>query len=367
MAGLSLFTDILHMEKVSVWKRVLSYFLFIIGFVLNSTLFFYVIVFIMIVMNIIHYRKVKRLVAFLDYLILPIAFYSVKTLFFTPYGEYEGYNEVSLNNLIKALTLIPRADWNVLHSTYINIKNTGIMVYAIGMSIILIGIIHHKNLFTVIRQKSKDNNILSKVTVYTNRFESFKTLVLGIIILSCGLFPYIVVRQKNMINTTGWVGRDSILVAWGVAMTVYAICSIVFRKPFSEVILIYLLICSCAFFGKYYLSYQQDYYRQIGFQYQLSLHEDELENMKNIVYMNSDKSLINCQHFYQLNGNAEEVFGDQTRFFIPGLDGLKYLSKEAQDSLNRFVTSGNYHMNDYDVNYKKIDAVIDYSCSISLA
>ena len=118
------------------------------------------------------------------------------------------------------------------------------------------------------------------------------------------------------------------------------------------------------FFYKYYLSYQQDYYRMLGFQYQLSQHQ-ELKDVYNIVYNNSDPGLVNIQSYYCLNANAAVVYKNQKRLFIDGFENVKLLLEE----IRRPVIAQRKHllcMADYDFNHNDIDAVIDYSFKCKL-
>ncbi len=365
--GMSYLTEIIDEESFLFKKRLVSYVFFFIGFILNSTLFYYSIVLMMILTARFRHKDFKKIVMWLDYLLLPVLYYLIKLFLFPAHGEYEGYNKVSLGKIVNAIKILPRADIEIFRNLHKNLKGTGLTKYALIVSAFVVVLIFWnwiKKLFAVFTKR--DYLLTNNNDIWDSIGESLKIVLSGIVVLSCALFPYIVVRQNVNISTTGWVGRDSILVALGVSMVIYGLSSLLFRKGMSRLLFIWIILCGCVHFNRWYLSYQQDYYRQKGFQYQLTLHENELENAKNIVYINSDKGLINCQHFYQLNGNAEMVFGNQTRMIVGGFNSTKYFSPDMQADISIFVDSDNYHMSEYDVNYKHLDAIISYDCDVSL-
>ena len=117
------------------------------------------------------------------------------------------------------------------------------------------------------------------------------------------------------------------------------------------------------FFNLLYLSYQQDYYRQKGFEYQLSI-SPELNDCKNIVYINLDSGRINTQEYYQLNAIAELAYGVQDKYIMSDKTQISRLTEN--DLLKSRVDSGRYHMSSYDLSHKEIDAIVVYSMDIGL-
>jgi hypothetical protein len=187
---------------------------------------------------------------------------------------------------------------------------------------------------------------------------------MGIIVLSAGLFPYVVVRQSCLIGSSYIAGKDAVLVPFGAAMVFYGLINIIIKRQFVKFFYIIFVVSGIVFFYKYYLSYQQDYYRMLGFQYQLSQHQ-ELKDVYNIVYNNSDPGLVNIQSYYCLNANAAVVYKNQKRLFIDGFENVKLLLEE----IRRPVIAQRKHllcMADYDFNHNDIDAVIDYSFKCKL-
>lgn len=186
---------------------------------------------------------------------------------------------------------------------------------------------------------------------------------IGLFVLSAGLLAYVAVRQSYRIRTVNLGGRDAMLAAFGAAVIIYSLARLIIRKEVVEYFLSGMVLCGILFFNRYYWSYQQDYYRQLGFQYQLA-QQTNLEDASNIVYLNADADLINIQHFYSLNGNARMVYGDQNRLIMGGFSDTAFLQDEK--ALAYFIESGNYHMSDYDRSHKRVDAVVCYSFDVSL-
>lgn len=374
MAGLSYLSGVLFRSELAWKNRIISWILFLLSFILNSNLCFYAIVLLMILMK--ENWKLKHCIKYIDYLILPIAFLGLKSHFFPVYGLYAGYNTLTLGKLIGAIKLILPADLFILKSlvstfiTYLSGKR--VLVVLVLILIVCLVITCRKKIITCLRKVLKrekqigesfaQREEITEVDLRGNCRNKLGLLIIGIICLSLGLFSYVAVRQYYSISTVGLQGRDATLIALGAAIIIYELVDLLFRKKVQKYLFICAIVGGIIFFNTYYLSYQQDYYRQLGFQYQLSQNKD-LNDCKNIVYLNSDSGIMNIQSFYSLNGAAEDVYGTQDKYIMSGFGGLSCFS---QEDFEGFVSSGNYHMTDYDITNKEIDAVVEYSLKAGL-
>ena len=365
MAGWSRLSGVLLKEKVTWWERISCWILFLFGFTLNSTLVLYGMVLLMILMK----KGIKQFYRYLDFVLLPIVFFAVKSRFFPPYGVYAGYNTITLESVLNAARMIILADFNTIRSLFNNMIRFGVPVFSIALSVLILAICNwHRIVKTIeaLMHKQAIPQSIGKENETTGGKESLLILVIGIIALSAGLFAYIAVRQENYVDTVGLIGRDSVLIPFGASMILYALVDLILSHRFRKALLLWMIICGALYFNTFYLSYQQDYYRQLGFQYQLRQHKEELKDATNIAYFNSVGSLINIEHFYHLNGNAELVFGDQSRLFLSGFNNAYLLTDSYQSDLDYYVESHNYHMSDYDTSKKRIDAVVQYSFNTDL-
>lgn len=360
MAGMCYVIVNFNKGMLDIKRRVLSYLLFIIAFTMNSALIFYGLVLLMILMKLYKDKSLKRVPQYIDFLILPIAFWIVKNKLFPAYGAYANYNTVTIGGVIAAIKNIIPEDIRIIKAviTNLNTINGNFRTY-IWISVILtFAVINRKRirqLFLDLYFGKNDFQIekMSSDLVASATKENIVILIMGIISLSAGLFAYIVVRGGS-IATTGLAGRDSTLVALGAAMILQAGCSLLFRSGIWRYLLVVMIMSGIVFFNLQYISYQTDYYRQLGFQFQLEKHS-ELKEAKNIVYRAADP--MGMVRFYSLNGNAEMVYGIDDKLIMNGFSDTSMLSGDN----TYLVESGNYHMDSYDASYKRLDAIVDYT------
>lgn len=363
LAGFYLLTFIVNSDCKKVW-RVVDLILFWLSYTLNADLVLYAIVLLYIL---VYEKTLKNFIKYIDYLFLPIVFYFGKKMFFTPYGGYEGYNEVTIERLLKGIVNILPADiFAIMRVVY------KLMLYGAIPAIIvciLFFIANWRKIWKIIISiyQGKSEDLVENENIGTSDIVTIKQLVIllivGSIILSAGLFSYVVVRESYTIYITGLEGRDAMLVSLGASIIIFTLCEFVLNKRIKIYGYSLIVMCGVVHFNVWYLAYQSDYYRQLGFQYQLTLHE-ELSDSKNIVYLSNDAGKLSSTVFYVLNANGEMAYGNQTRLIMGGFDNIHLL---YDDNLDYFVESGNYHMRDYDITYKKIDAIIEYSNPISAA
>lgn len=362
MAGLFYLTDKLRTDVIYWWDRIAILLLFLCSFTLNSNLFFFLLAIISIFMK---ERNIKRLITrYIDFLLLPVVYFVIKTVCFPPSGMYSNYNAVTIASLLGALKYLIQADIMLIHQLVLN-------CFEIGTKWVPFASIPVVFVFLLAGWK-KSNWLMQSVVFKGTEFncsddcekekanaeENIKILLIGVIMLSSGLYPYIVVRQSYEILTTGFPGKDSILAIFGAAMVIYALIILLFKRRIAIFCYNVLIISGIVFFNRYYLFYQQDYYRMLGFQYRLSQHQ-EISSCSNIVYINEDNGLIKFSDIYVLNANAEEVFGNQKRIIINGFKDARILlaDKVFHDTIDKRL----FHMKDYHLKSKKIDALITYS------
>lgn len=361
--GFYILTFVIEKEKGKkkiVW-RLVDLILFWCSYVLNSNLVLYAIPLLYIL---IHEGTLQKAAKYIDYLFLPIVFYLIRKKIFVPYGGYKGYNQISVVGIMNAMVKTIPADIIVMMRVAYNL--IGYCFIPLLIVILLFLLLNRKKIYKIILDIFSKKNVLieDKSTDIVDTIISRKGTILfliGCIVLSAGLFPYIVVRGTYNISITGLEGRDGMLVPLGASLIIYILVKFMLNREITVYIYALIIMCGVIHFNVWYLAYQSDYYRQLGFQYQLAEHE-ELRQSKNIVYLSNDNGRLNGMPFYALNANAEMVYGDQTRFIMAGFESA-YLLQD--DNLYYFVESGNYHMMDYDTTYKTIDAVIEYSNTIS--
>lgn len=370
MAGMCYLAIELNKGRALAWKdRLVCYLFFIIAFTTNSTLVFYGLILLMILTKEVKRCKIKGLWKYVDFVILPIAFFVTKNKLFPTYGAYADYNSITIEKLLEGIKDIIPVDLKILKTVFINFLSIGdkkLLCIILFLALVFV-VQNYKNIWKIMidlfcSKSEFETDASGTESLAKSIKENVLIVAVGILALSLGLFAYVVIRGAGSISVNGAEGRDSALIAFGVSMIFYGMYSLMFRDKIVTYLMAGMILCGCIFFNMWYISYQTDYYRQLGFQYQLTQHE-ELMDAYNIIYLNDDSGLVNIQSFYALNGNSELALGIDDKFIMSGFSGTSFM--EQNELLDYFVESGNYHMDSYDISNKRIDAVIDYSFSAS--
>lgn len=353
MAGMSHLSSSLFCGSLTLSRRISALLLFLLSFTLNSNLFFFSIVLLMILTK---ERSIKRMLHYCDFIALPIVFFAVKTVFFPAHGIYAGYNSITLAKLCKALLYILPADCYVLCSVANNLTRLLLRHYFwVELLFVVAG------LATVYLYQRKTKASSSQQTAFSGK-KLLLFAALGFVLLSAGLFPYLAADPSIVVRTSAVDGRDAMLAPFGAALIFYSVGTLILRPRFARYAFTTFVMAGMLYFNLMYLSYQQDYYRQLGFQYQLTQHQ-ELADASNIVYLNDDEGFINIKTFYHLNGNAELAFGNTRRLIMAG----SFDTLSPYMDLDKVISRPQYHMSEYDASHKRIDAVITYDFHATLA
>lgn len=344
-------------DRMTLSERLLGWTIFLLSFTYNAAICLYSIVIIMVLTEKKELRKIAR---YIDYFLLPIAFYLVKTVLFPVHGAYDDYNTVNGGKIIFAIRNILPADLKLLRNVFANWFGIRMVLPA---ALMLSAVITAVAFFC---KKRTDNSSVKDDAVAVeeeDRKRLLEMLAVGIIVLSAGLFPFVLVRQSDVINTTGVGGRDALAASIGIAIVIGSLIATFLSRNLQRFAMTVLVICGICFFNVQYISYQQDYYGQLGFQHQLSEHT-ELSDFTNMVYINNGKRGIATERFYSLNANAEIVYKDQNRLIIARPREMSLL--KDKDGLERAIDSDRYHMSGYVTGHDMIDAAMLFSQDLRL-
>lgn len=344
MLGLCILSEMLFVRKITAFGRIVMLFLFLYSFNIASFLIFYSLLLLMI------YTKEKSLKSawkYIDFILLPIAYWIFKNVFFPAHGAYAGYNAISLWGLVKATLLLLPADGIML----LNLLKNYVMFAAVPL---VIGAF----LYRYIKNEPHENIELKGYEIVESERKRIRLLLLGIWSLSMGLFTYLVVRGVPFIATSNFGGRDSMVVPMGAAIIFYVLIASIFKDKHRKIIFITMLLSGVCYFNFYYLAYQRDYYKNVGFQYQLTEHP-ELKELSTMICEDSTSEVLSMSRFYTWNIDARNVYGDQTRFILNGKNDLKYLD-EQKNELNIFVERPAYGMMQYNCDDTSVKCVLVY-------
>ena len=333
--------------------------LFFISFILNSVLAYYYILigylFVIDFKNNEEANIIKRffisvknvLIHYPDFFILPFVYYGFNKTFFPTYGETFGeYNAVTVSGTLKCFIYIPLS----VIKTFTDIMFkciSCINVYTIViLALAVIAVIKVRDL-----SESKEIKII----------DAAKYFVYGLFVLVMGLLPYVMVRSRK-IDTMGVKGRDAVLLPLGVAIILYAFVSLLKGKA-KKIAVTVLVVFGIIGMNSLYLEWQKDYYYQLSME---NLFVDKIiADNATFFLIDLNESEIEGQRYYSLNTNAYNVYGDQTRFFIPKVSNLYIL--ESDDAMKEAIEALGYShmMRDYKPEDYYFDAILNYYNDLS--
>lgn len=283
-----------------ILSRILTLALFFISFTMNSLLVFYILP--LAYMFYIHkaYISFKALwhwiIRHFDFIILPIVFYTIKILFFKPYGLYEGYNAVSASGFFKAFIKTPIFSvLHLLHTSFFLLGSLCVIALILG-AVILIYRLRHR--------------LLAKRDIFS--------IGLGFIIMWAGMFSYVVVFKYVAFDTVA--DRFGILESLGAGIVLVFLINMLTKNANYKIwILSILTLCAL----HYNVISQQRvflaYVKQVGVFEQL---------MQNPIFLSHDTFRIYDSNrgiydnsFYQLNGIYAKLSNKSDKFIISDYDG----------------------------------------------
>lgn len=328
--------------------------LFFVSFILSSLLAFYYVIF--AYLFVIELKKsnedkaIKKIlmsikniiIKYLDFFVLPFVFFIFNKLAF-PITEtgFEARASISLIGLVKCVKYLPLSIINILKETATNLITP--LAY---IPVLIILVILTVVLFVRIKNTKE----------FDNKKKSILYLVYGFVVLILGLFIYVEVRT-DVIVSNGVKGRDSILTPLGVAIIIYSIISLLNNK-YKKIICVITILLGIASFNLLYIEWQKDYYQQLSIE---SLIDNKIVKDNDTFFLaNLNESDIEAERYYSLNINANHVFNDETRLFIPKVSNLYMLNEESIDAA---IKNLNYSslMRDYDPEDYYFDAILVYS------
>lgn len=345
--------------KKRIALRVLSVFLLMISFTLESLMLMTLVILVYF-----YYRELKDdwnwkeiwcnikkilkvVLHYLDYLIVPIAWYFGNKMLFPKYGVYGGHSYIPWSDLISITIHSP---YNAL-VTLCNIMNNFTRITLnLRRVIFVLTIIIYFGFVSRKRKKSFADQDSEEVS-----WKNFVYAIYGAIIFFLGFFPYCV-KRNAAIESTYTVGRDAILLGIGLSIMLYFGLQLVLKNMFVEVSCIIVILLGIVHFNLIYLDWQEDYYQQMQLQSGI-IHTEEIIDNNTFLVMYQGQNACAC--FYQTNGNSYAATGEQTRYYMSGTVGLEDLKKMDE---NTWILNA-YGMNEYDYTDKSIDGIIffDYT------
>lgn len=297
-------------------------------------------------------KLIWRMGTYIDFVSVPIIFFILKKIFFTPFGLYEGYNSITKDKLIYAVK-------HIISITYEQLKIVLANGYLVTLGEVMIIIVISLGISLVlgsINQKTKQH--------YFAKRNCLLGVFCGVIIFIAGLFPYAVIRTVA-VNTVAIGGRDSMLLGLGMAIAIYFI----FELLGLPQIIVDFLVCAFVLIGifhfaEWYITYQKDYYEEVALEQHWKNTEGIIEGTNFIHIDKDDRRTIEGVRYYSLNHMACETFGKTSRFFANGIDDL-YLFTEGNKRMEYELYKETEGLSDYDFANLVIDGIEEYKYDIT--
>ena len=302
--------------------------LFYISFNMDSLLVYYALVLIFIYWK--SYEKeegyfgiLNFIRKYLDFIILPIFFYWIKTNFFKPYGLYSNYNRVTLSGILAApkITLVSIKASFV--DTLVQLMKTS--YHSPILTIILTAIF-----FSVLKL------YFAKEVIFQTRLTKRQCayfLVAGIAILFLGLFPYAVVGA--IATNLCWESRHQSLMHLGTAIIIVSILEFLmafcqnrayffsklrwvsgFNPNHARVFYYSIFLATATIYQtKRNLAFELDSYKQESIVFNLKKNQvirdkSDFIFLDNASHLNFDQRTFN---FYEYTGLMKLAYGDASR------------------------------------------------------
>lgn len=300
--------------------------LFYLSFFVNSLLVFYAIVLLYIFYKTSCPAKRRhKLIIFaahyLDFILLPIVFYYIKTTYFAPYGLYKNYNAVSsdhLNIFFKLFTSLKTAFYEPLLQSFIISGRFWGLFFITSLF-----------LFLYLRKITTSDITPKQASGWVPAYAGM-TMVLGFVFFALAIFPYVAVGKLPALSN--FDSRHMLLVPLGLSLVLY--CSILLVGRLNATlahILLIALIASCLLKNMHdQTQYLKDWFYQIALEEHYKTNE-LIKNNATFIFK-SDIPFVNnrSMQFYEHNGLLKKVFGDDKRFMGDNLGELQTYASYKQ-------------------------------------
>lgn len=319
-----------YLMQGTIILRIAALIFLFISFFTNSFLIFY-----SVVLLYIGYKELKQISwtsifslsgKYVDFIIMPLLFWLLRTIFFQPHGMYRDYNSITVLNLIKLPFHLVYAIFNLLVELSIISRDT---LLILGLFIIVL----YPPTYMLIR------------SVYNHNQSSTDTkyFLTGIILFLIGLFPYLAVGKIP--GYYNWDSRHELLLPLGFSFVLYfgfniATDMLKLNRTIKIILLsIVVVFCICSCMSNY-LACQKDDYKQLSLMEQFKS-SDVMKNNTAFLFIDDARDL-NARYrnyvYFEYLGMMVHVFSDETRF---GSEPLPYsMNISDYQILKKYIYNG---------------------------
>ena len=299
-------------KKQNYFLRIIILFLFFLSFMQASLLIFYILPLLYIFYFIYRNNKRKKgyykyLLKYVDFITLPILYYSLKNLFFKPYGLYADYNQIHIG--VSTFKLIIKSfSTSFVDPIYYAFFASLEHLYIFLPVSMLLYIFISKLVF-----QKKDVKIL------------FSLFGFGIFIFVIAVFPYAVVGKLP--HLFGWESRHQLLIPLGYSFILLSLYLFTKRKYdfFSNILLsiIISMFISATYANNF--KYERDWFYQLALEKNMQKSNIIRNNSTFIVNLENSNVLANHRNisFYEFGGHSKKAFGVDNKLFVENVNDIK--------------------------------------------
>ena len=312
---------ILFLSTKNIYYRILAIIFFIPSFTLNSLFVYYIIVPFFILWKIhLEIKSIKdffkKIIEYIDFILLPIILWVVKGLFFSGHGDYANYNKISFHKLSNAFTKTIESIITIFQQLIHKILSLPLEIYIVTILVSLLVVYSLKKISTP-KFKIKD---------------FFIFFFIGISLVYFSLFPYLAVG--GIVDFNDWSSRNHIVSILGFSILFISFILLIPNIKFklflaSNIILIFLVLNLQNTY-----QFQRDWYKQLSIIENFKHNEVIKNHTSFLVIDNIEEWNVNNRRirFYEYSGIFKEAFGDEKRFALP-IDSyrVKYYKKRKLD------------------------------------
>jgi hypothetical protein len=314
--------------------RALALILFFWSFNTNSLLVFYALPIIEMFYRNGAFASIRSTFQFvirrLDFLLLPFVYFFIKISFFSPSGDYIGYNEdYRFQNIGIAVQQQLTELWSIVSTQFLHLFQMEFGALTNLALILLLTLIT----YTLIVKRNFQTDGQGSF--------SYHLLFLGIFSTLLALFPYWIVGATP--TFADWGSRHQLLMPLGVSLIFVALVS-KFKRKARIVVLSAVVAISLACNISSYLSLFVDWQKQSQI-IQWGASNTEIRKAGLVViqdYTMDLNALFGRNYrFYEWNGLFKNALGDERRFCVQGEDLDRYLAGDFDKAFTaKYKSSG---------------------------
>ena len=333
-------------QKGGVFYRLCSLILFFMSFTTSSLVFFYILPFTLIIfqeevkyMNSHPIRKwssiiitcASKLLRHIDFLILPIIFWYVKSIYFSPSNHYKdlNYNRIDLDSFL----LMPISFIKFVYIFFASLKPfllNFVIEFEFFFTFILVSFIVYK---------------LLKFKYLDFKFGK-KMVIIGVSLICIGAFPYLLVEKFPSFSS--YNSRHMLLLGFGISVLIVSGISQISSFTFKKIITS-MIIGGALIFNIYLqFNYFKGYIKQSILTNIFTSIDTEMNSSSTILFKDATLKFTtkgNPRNFYELTGILKKTNSKENTLIIRKEDFEKYNENGTFKILSPFFYQ--YNLSNY--------------------